>query len=54
MSKGSNRRPTDNKKFADNFDRIFGQKPNDKQFEGIKHGNKSNTANSGKTKKRKL
>ena len=43
MSKGSNRRATDDKKFADNFDRIFGKK-----------NDKSNTANSGKTKKRKL
>lgn len=50
MSKGSNRRPTDDKKFADNFDRIFGQKPNDKQFEGIKHGNKSDTKNIKKIK----
>jgi hypothetical protein len=50
MGKGSNRRPTDEKKFADNFDRIFGQKPNDKQFEGIKHGNKPNTKNTKKIK----
>ena len=50
MGKGSNRRPTDNKKFADNFERIFGQKPNDKQFEGITHGNKSNTKNIKKIK----
>jgi len=26
MSKGSNRRPTDEQKFKDNYDRIFGQK----------------------------
>jgi len=26
MSKGSNRRPTDDKKFADNFDKIFWEK----------------------------
>ncbi len=43
MSKGSNRRPTDDKKFADNFDRIFGKK-----------NDKSNATNSSKTKKRKL
>jgi len=43
MSKGSNRRPTDDKKFADNFDKIFGKK-----------NDKSNAANSSKTKKRKL
>jgi hypothetical protein len=26
MSKGSNRRPTDEQKFKDNYDKIFGQK----------------------------
>jgi len=50
MGKGSGRRPTNEKKFLDNFERIFGQKPNDKQFEGIKHGNKSNTKNIKKIK----
>ena len=49
MGKGSGRRPTNDKKFSDNFDRIFGSKPNDKQFEGIKYGNKSNTKNTKKT-----
>ena len=46
MGKGSSRRPTDEKKFADNFDRIFNNK---KDKDG-----KSNAANSSKTKKRKL
>lgn len=50
MSKGSNRRPTDDKKFADSFERIFRAKPNDKQFEGIKNGSKSNTKNIKKIK----
>jgi len=26
MSKGSNRRPTDEKKYKDNYDQIFGKK----------------------------
>jgi len=26
MSKGSNRRPTDEQKFKENYDKIFGQK----------------------------
>ena len=30
MSKGSGRRPTDNKKFVDNYDRIFNNKNKDK------------------------
>jgi len=34
MSKGSNRRPTDEQKYKDNYDEIFGKKkkeePNDK------------------------
>ena len=50
MGKGSGRRPTDDKKFSDNFDRIFGSKPNDKQFEGKLDGNKSDTKNPKKTK----
>jgi hypothetical protein len=50
MGKGSGRRPTDDKKFSDNFDRIFGHKPNDKQFEGIKYGNKSDTKNAKEVK----
>ena len=41
MSKGSNRRPTDDKKFADNFERIFGAKPNDKQFDKKKKKGRS-------------
>ena len=48
MGKGSSRRPTDDKKFADNFDRIFNNKKE-------KHGkDKSNPKNSSKTKKREL
>jgi hypothetical protein len=47
---GSGRRPTDDKKFSDNFDRIFGHKPNDKQFEGIKDGDKPNTKDVKKIK----
>jgi len=27
MSKGSGRRPTDEQKFQDNYDQIFGKKP---------------------------
>ncbi len=27
MSKGSNRRPTDEQKYGDNWDAIFGKKP---------------------------
>jgi hypothetical protein len=27
MSKGSNRRPTDQQKYNDNWDKIFGKKP---------------------------
>ena len=50
MGKGSGRRPTDNKKFADNFDRIFNNKPNNKQFEGIDNGDKSDTKNTKKIK----
>ncbi len=45
MGKGSSPRPfTDRKTFEDNFDRIFGKK---KETDG----DKSNTANSKKTKK---
>jgi hypothetical protein len=43
MGKGSSRRPTDNKKFADNFDRIF----NNKKEKA--NGNQSNTKNTKKT-----
>jgi hypothetical protein len=31
MSKGSNRRPTDEQKFKDNYDKIFGQKKKEKK-----------------------
>ena len=52
MGKGSGRRPkgliTD-KKLQDNWDRIFGQKPNDKQFERNQDGDKSDTKNPKKT-----
>ena len=48
MGKGSSRRPTDDTKFADNFDRIFNNKKE-------KHGkDKSDPKNSSKTKKRGL
>jgi len=53
MGKGSGRRPTGlvtDKNLQDNWDRIFGQKPNNKQFEGIKDGNKPNTKNVKKIK----
>ena len=50
MGKGSGRRPTNEKKFLDNFERIFRAKPNDKQFEGMKNGSKSNTKNIKKIK----
>ena len=43
MGKGSTRRPQNDKKFADNFDRIFnnkkdkdGDKPNTKNFKKVK------------------
>ena len=42
MGKGSSRRPTDDKKFVDNFDRIFNNKKE-------RHGDKSNTKNTKKT-----
>ena len=48
MGKGSSRRPTDDKKFADNFDRIFNNK---KEKNGQ---NKSDSKNAGKVKKREL
>ena len=48
MGKGSNRRPTDEKKFVDNYDRIFNNKKE-------KHGkDKSDPKNSSKVKKRGL
>tara|TARA_B110000285_G_scaffold158345_1_gene176682 strand:+ start:175 stop:339 length:165 start_codon:yes stop_codon:yes gene_type:complete len=53
MGKGSGRRPAGlvtDKKLQDNWDRIFGQKPNDKQFEGIKDGNKPNAEDTKKIK----
>lgn len=53
MGKGSGRRPTGlvtDKKLQDNWDRIFGQKPNNQQFEGIKDGNKSDTKNAKEVK----
>ncbi len=36
MSKGSNRRPTDENKYKDNYDQIFGKKkqPNKEQSNG--------------------
>ena len=46
MGKGSGRRPTGlvtDKKLQDNWDRIFGQKPNDKQFKKDNHGNITDT-----------
>ena len=39
MGKGSGRRPTDDKKFSDNYDRIFGKKNGDKS----KHTDKKKT-----------
>jgi len=53
MGKGSGRRPAGlvtDKKLQDNWDRIFGQKPNDKQFEGKQNGHKPNAANLKKIK----
>mgnify|MGYP003636900926 CR=1 FL=1 len=50
MGKGSSRRPTNNEKFAVNFDRIFNSKPNSKQFEGLNNGSKPDSKNSKKTK----
>jgi len=53
MGKGSGRRPAGlvtDKKLQDNWDRIFGQKPNNQQFEGIKDGNKSDTKNAKEIK----
>ena len=43
MGKGSSRRPTDDKKYSDNYDRIFGNK-NGKD--------KSNTKNTEETKRK--
>lgn len=49
MGKGSGRRKENTKLIEQNWDRIFGSKPNDKQFKD-KHGkSKSNTKNSSKT-----
>ena len=48
MGKGSSRRPTDDKKFVDNYDRIFNNK---KDKDGK---DKSDPKNSSKTKKREL
>ena len=42
MGKGSSRRPTDDKKFVDNYDRIFNNKKE-------KDGNQPNTKNTKKT-----
>ena len=41
MGKGSGRRPglVTDKRLQDNWDRIFGQKPNDQQFKKDNHGN---------------
>jgi len=53
MGKGSGRRPTGlvtDKKLQDNWERIFGGKPNNKQFEGKQDGNKPDTKNSETTK----
>lgn len=50
MGKGSSRRPTNDKKFAVNFDRIFNNKPNNKQFEELNNGSKSDSKNSKKIK----
>ena len=33
--KGSKRRPTDQQKFEDNFEKIFGGKPNNNQFDNM-------------------
>ena len=57
MGKGSSRRPTDDKKFSNAYDRIFGAvkkqpKINNKKDKDGK--DKSNPKNSGKTKKREL
>lgn len=51
MGKGSGRRKENTKLIEQNWDRIFGAKPNDKQFEGIKYGNKPNTKNIKKIKR---
>ena len=48
MGKGSSRRPTDDTKFADNFDRIFNNK---KDKDGK---DKSDPKNPSKVKKREL
>ena len=48
MGKGSSRRPVNEKKFADNYDRIFNNKKE-------KHGkDKSDPKNPSKVKKREL
>ena len=35
MGKGSGRRPTDQQKFEDNWDKIFNSKPNANQFDNL-------------------
>ena len=62
MGKGSGRRPTDDKKFVDNFDRIFNNKKNvewedeiitEEHNESLKEkddGSITNPANAKKTK----
>ena len=51
MGKGSGRRKENTKLVEANWDRIFNNKPNDKQF---KDKNVSDTKNSSQTKKRKF
>ncbi len=57
MGKGSSRRPTDDKKFSNAYDRIFGAvkkqpKINNKKDKDGK--DKSDSKNAGKVKKREL
>ena len=51
MGKGSGRRKENTKLIEQNWDRIFGSKPNDKQF---KDKNVTDSQNSSQTKKRKF
>ena len=51
MGKGSGRRKENTKLVEANWDRIFNNKPNDKQF---KDKDVSDTKNSSQTKKRKF
>ena len=51
MGKGSGRRKENTKLVEENWDRIFNNKPNDKQF---KDKNVSDSKNSSQTKKRKF